>query len=66
MGQARSATEYGPLVDRADWSYVDTGAAAPDTKAQKRRSRRQVSTLVSLRWKGGFYFISYFLPMPTK
>jgi hypothetical protein len=45
-GQARSGTEYGPLVDSPDWSYVDTGAAAPQTKAQARRTRQAAAAVV--------------------
>ncbi len=60
-GQSRSGTEYGPLVDRPDWSYVDTGAQAPPTKAQGRRARRHLSTLVCLG-RGCFFFFFFLSP----
>eukprot|EP00049_Salpingoeca_infusionum_P025121 m.18052 g.18052 ORF g.18052 m.18052 type:complete len:97 (+) comp7664_c0_seq2:405-695(+) len=40
-GVARSGNEYGPLTDGPDWTYEDTGVAAPQTTAQMKRAREQ-------------------------
>lgn len=37
---SRSGTEYGPLTDLQDWSYVD-GTKAPVSKRQKKRNQTQ-------------------------
>lgn len=48
QGLARSGNEYGPLTDVPDWSFAD-GRAAPISKAQKHRNKRQYA--IGLRIK---------------
>ena len=42
LGESCNASEYGPLVDVPDWSYLD-GTPAPLSKGEIRRSDVEVN-----------------------